>query len=303
MKIVITGGTGLVGGELTKQLKAEGHEVFWISRSAGNRGGIEIYKWDIPNQTMDREALEGKDALIHLAGAGVADKGWTSSRKQVILESRTRSTELLQKTLEEIPAEKRPKVVICASAIGLYGNDKGDAVLTEESPVGTDFLADVTRQWEEASRKLEVLTGRLALIRIGVVFTKEGGALEKIAQPVRMFVGAPLGSGKQYMSWIHIQDLVRIFMFALENTNFSSPANAVVPQPATNAEVTASIASALKRPLILPNVPAFALKLALGEMSSIVLTGSYVLPKALEKLGFEFQFPKLNAAVQNLLEG
>jgi len=302
MKIIITGGTGLVGRELTKQLQAEGHEVSWLSRSEGGTKGVKTYVWNVREQRLDPEALAGKDALIHLAGAGVADKSWTSARKQVILESRTKSTALLEKTLAKMPAEARPKVVVCASAIGIYGNDTGATPLTEESPFGNDFLADVTRQWEEASRKIESLVERLALIRIGVVFAKEGGALEKIAQPVRFFAGAPLGSGEQYMSWVHIQDLVRIFTFALQNENFKGAANAVAPKPATNAEVTASIANALKRPLILPNVPAFALKLGLGEMASIVLTGSYVQPKALESLGFEFQFPELDAAVKDLLK-
>jgi len=302
MKIIITGGTGLVGRELTKQLQAEGHEVSWLSRSEGGTKGVKTYVWNVREQRIDPEALAGKDALIHLAGAGVADKSWTSARKQVILESRTKSTALLEKTLAKMPAEARPKVAVCASAIGIYGNDTGATPLTEESPFGNDFLADVTRQWEEASRKIESLVERLALIRIGVVFAKEGGALEKIAQPVRFFAGAPLGSGEQYMSWVHIQDLVRIFTFALQNENFKGAANAVAPKPATNAEVTASIANALKRPLILPNVPAFALKLGLGEMASIVLTGSYVQPKALESLGFEFQFPELDAAVKDLLK-
>lgn len=303
MKIIITGGTGLVGRALTKQLQAEGHEVSWLSRSEGGTKGVKTYVWNVREQRIDPEALAGKDALIHLAGAGVADKSWTSARKQIILESRTKSTALLEKTLAGMPAEARPKVVVCASAIGIYGNDTGAAPLTEESPFGNDFLADVTRQWEEASRKIESLVERLALIRIGVVFAKEGGALEKIAQPVRFFAGAPLGSGEQYMSWVHIQDLVRIFTFALQNENFKGAANAVAPKPATNAEVTASIANALKRPLILPNVPAFALKLGLGEMASIVLTGSYVQPQALENLGFDFQFPELDAAVKDLLKG
>ena len=230
----------------------------------------------------------------------MADKRWTDSRKKEILKSRTQSTELLASTIEQLGVT--PKSVISASAVGYYGINTGDQLVDESSPAGNDFLADVTRAWEDSTKSFTETGIRTVKIRVGVVLSQESGALPKLLQPIRLGLGAPLGSGKQYLSWIHIDDIARIFVYALENTQLEGAYNGVAPHPVTNAEMTKMIASVIHRPSFLPNVPSFMLKMMLGEMASIVIDGNRVASNKITENGFEFKFPELKQALENLLD-
>ncbi len=294
---MITGGTGLVGTRLTELLRQRGHEVMHLSRRA-QAGSVSAFTWDVQKGTLDERALNDVDAVIHLAGAGVADARWTAARKKEILDSRVDSTRLLQKYLAN---NSRVKTFIAASAIGYYGFTTADEWVTETTSPGRDFLADVTRQWEDAVDQLALPSRRVIKLRIGIVLSANGGALAEIAKPVRWGFGAPLGSGRQYMSWIHLDDVCAMFIHALENATLSGAYNAVAPKPATNRQVTEAIAAALRKPLWLPPVPAFVLRLALGEMALMVLAGSRISPEKIIQTGFRFTHTDLRAAVADLL--
>jgi uncharacterized protein (TIGR01777 family) len=299
-RVLITGGSGLVGRHLTDMLTNKGYDVCWLGRTPDTGSKIKKYTWDISKGYIDPAALAETDYIIHLAGAGVADKAWTTARKQEILESRTHSTALLTQALREIP--NRVKAVIAASAIGLYGLDTGDRLLAENAPTGQDFLARVVQAWE-AETDLITKTGvRVVKIRIGIVFSSEGGALPKLVQPIRLYAGAPLGSGKQWMSWIHIDDLCRLFIWAMENQQASGAYNAVAPNPATNEAVTKAVGKILHRPILPLNVPAFTIKLIFGEMGGIVLGGNKVSSNKVMQEGFVFQYPELEGALRHLLQ-
>ena len=297
--ILITGGTGLVGQRLTQLLQTKGYTISYLSRSKQKLEGIQTYQWDIQENQLDEEALQQADYIIHLTGAGVADKSWTEERKKVILESRTKSTELLFNSLKKL--NLKPKAFIAASAIGYYGLDTGDTLLEEDSPAGSDFLAQVTHQWEDTVSTIVTLGIRTVKFRIGVVLSKKGGALPKITQPIYFGAGAALGNGKQYMSWIHIDDLCHMIIYALEQESLSGVYNAVASRPVRNAEFIRLSAKALNRPLILPNVPAFALKMMLGEMAGIVLGGNKVSNAKILESGFTFNFEDPQKALEDLL--
>ena len=297
-KILITGGTGLVGTRLSEKLVQMGHEVTHLSRRANPHAKFPAFKWDIGKGEIDPKALE-VDHIIHLAGAGVGDQKWTEKRKKVIYDSRIDSTKLLHDKVKEagIPL----KSFLSASAIGYYGMDTGDQLLAEDSPGANDFLAQVTADWEKAAEGFKELNIPLIYLRIGVVFSSKGGALVKMAQPVRFGAGAALGTGKQYISWIHIDDICDMIIWLLENKK-EGIYNGVAPNPQTNAEVTKAIAQTLKRPLFLPPVPAFVLKMMLGEMSSIALGGNKVSAQKLVDEGFEFQFNDIRSALSDIYE-
>lgn len=291
--ILITGGSGLVGKQITTLLEKKGHQVAWLSRSA--QSGRKSFIWDIEKQEIDPKAIEWADAIIHLAGAGVAEKRWTPDRKKLILESRTLSTQLLFTALEK--AENRPNTFISASAVGYYGFNTGTALVDESSPVGIDFLAEVVKAWENEVKKMESLDIRTVLLRIGIVLDAEGGALGEMLKPP---VAAPLGSGDQWMSWIHIEDLARMFVFALEKTTLQGIYNAVGPNPATNQQLTQEAAYAKGKTYIGIGVPGFALKLILGEMAAMVLGGNRVSCQKIQKAGFQFEFYELSAALKDI---
>jgi len=297
--ILITGGTGLVGQALTQLLLKEGYQVSYLSRSEQDIPNIKTYLWDVKKQTIDAQAIQKADAIIHLAGAGVAEERWTNSRKQEILESRTDSTTLLVKALKD--TSHAVKTFISASAIGYYGLDTGSTLINEDSQAGNDFLAEVTKSWERSVEDISDLGIRTTKLRIGVVLSEKGGALPKIMQPVKFGAGAALGSGKQYMSWIHIKDLARMFLFVLQQDKMEGIYNAVGPNPLNNAEITQAIAKTLGRPLFLPNVPEFALKLIMGEMAGIVTGGNRVSSQKIEKAGFDFQFAEISPALKDLI--
>ncbi|WMN07837.1 TIGR01777 family oxidoreductase [Marivirga arenosa] len=296
--ILITGGSGLVGTELSALLKSKGYEVAHLTRSIKKNYPYQQFEWNIGKQQIDEKAFEFADVIIHLAGAGVADKRWTEERKKVIIESRTKSVQLLFDKIQANP-EYAPKHLISASAIGYYGMNTGDKWVDEDSEVGNDFLADVTKKWEASVDQFEALNIPVAKIRIGIVLTDKGGALPQLAQPIKLFAGAPLGSGKQWMSWIHIDDLTRLFLHSLKN-KLTGVYNGVGENPNTNKEVTRAVAKVLNKPLILPNVPAFAMKLLLGEMAQMVLGGNKVSAKKTLQSGFEFKFEKLDEALEDI---
>jgi len=297
--ILITGGTGLVGQVLTQEFLEKKYQISYLSRSKKSIPNVNVFKWSYKENFLEENTLKNVDAIIHLAGAGVADKSWTTERKKEILESRTLTTKLLFDKLKAM--QNPPKIFIAASAIGIYG-DTGDKLIDENSPVKDDFLAEVTKKWEAEIDKIKSLGIRVVKIRIGVVLSANGGALEKLAQPIKLGAGAPLASGKQYMSWIHVKDLARIFIFALENENIKGAYNGVAPNPVTNKEMTELTAKVLRKPLWLPNVPEFALKMMLGEMASIVITGSKISSEKIEKAGFEFHYKKAEDALYDLLK-
>ena len=237
---------------LSVLLKEKGYEVALLSRTPKTKP--LTFTWDIPAKKIDTEALLWADAVIHLAGAGVAEKSWSSDHKRDILESRTHSSKLLANTIAGLPIENRPKIFIAASAVGYYGLDTGNELMRESAPAGKEFLADVTKQWETENNAVASLGIRTCLLRVGVVLAKEAGALPKMTAPIRWGAGAALGSGKQYISWIHITDLARMFCFALENTTLEGVYNAVAPLPATNTELTKAIAQTLHKPLLLVQI-------------------------------------------------
>jgi uncharacterized protein len=297
--ILITGASGLIGSRLTEKLTVRGYSVSHVGRSAKN-GSIPSYLWDIDQQYLDPAALDNVHTIVHLAGAGIADKKWTKARKQEILESRTNSTRLLFKTLSENKNEVRS--VVSASAIGYYGFEDTDETFTETSPAGKDFLANVVYLWEHEIDKLSTLNLRVTKIRIGIVLSKEGGVVREIAKPVKFFAGAPLGSGNQVVSWVHIEDLCEIFVKAIEDERLSGAYNATATTPVTNRELTKAIAVALHRPMFLPPIPTPVLKLMLGEMVDLVVNGSRVSSKKIQQAGFQFKFSDVQAAVSDLLK-
>ncbi|MBX2944303.1 MAG: TIGR01777 family oxidoreductase [Cyclobacteriaceae bacterium] len=295
-RILITGASGLVGTELTANLIRAGYQVVHLGRSK-RHGSVPSFTWDVDKGIIEEGALQGIDTIIHLAGAGIADKPWTARRKQEILESRTRSSALLYQTLKS--THHQVKSFISASAIGYYGFGGSDEVFTESSEAGTDFLADVVKAWEHEVDKIQELNIRTVKIRIGIVLADKGGALKEIAKPVRYGIGAPLGSGKQPMSWIHIDDLCMMFRYAIENENLIGAYNGVSSHWSTNREVTKAIAKALHRTLLLPPVPSFVMKLMLGEMANLVLLGSKVSAEKILQTGFKFQYEDLTAAIES----
>jgi uncharacterized protein len=299
--ILITGASGLVGTQLTDLLLKKGYRVAHLGRSAKS-GKVPSYVWNVKKRTIDAAALNGIDTIIHLAGAGVADKRWTPERKREILESRTESSLLLYETLKK---EKHSvKSVISASAIGIYGFGLDDnVIMTEESKPGTDYLSDVVVQWEHAVDQIASLGIRVAKIRIGIVLSEKGGALQEMSQPIKLWVGSPLGTGRQLLSWIHINDLCEMFVKAVENNSMSGPYNAVSIHPATNREMTKVIAGVLRKPLWAPAVPAVVLRLVVGEMAQIVLNGSHISSEKIQRAGFQFQFTDLETALRDLFKG
>ncbi|MEQ8358990.1 MAG: TIGR01777 family oxidoreductase [Cytophagales bacterium] len=296
--ILISGGTGMLGGALTNALQDEGYEVAYLSRSKGLHDGIRKYRWDIDKSYLDPEALHWADAIIHLAGAGVADKRWSPKRKKAILESRTKSTRLLYNELKK--DNYNIKHVISASAIGYYGFGGPDKVFKEDDPAGSDFLATVTEKWEEESKNISDLKLKHTRLRIGVVLTQKGGAFKKLKQPIFYGIGSPLGSGKQMVSWIHLDDLVNIFMHVM-NKDLYGVYNAVAPEPVSNEKFTKVTARMMRRGVYLPNVPEFVLRLMFGEMADIILKGSVVSSEKIMRTGFKFKHPNISDAVYDIL--
>lgn len=298
MKITLTGGSGFIGRRLMKTLAASGHTVHVLSRHAGTNlpPGVKLSVWDALKGEPPTDALDGADAIIHLAGEPVAQK-WNKAAKLRIRDSRVGGTARLIQALSTI--SQRPAVLVSASAIGIYG-DRGDEILTEASKPGQGFLAELCREWEKEADMAESLGMRVAKIRIGIVLDKNGGALAKMLPAFRNFAGGRLASGKQWMSWIHLHDLGGLFKYAVENP-VKGVLNGTAPNPVTNAVFTKELATTLRRPAMFP-VPSMALKAIFGEMSEMLTGGQRVLPKAAQAAGFQFQFPELGPALANLLK-
>jgi uncharacterized protein len=298
VKITISGASGLIGRRLLKSLSAEGHSLHVLSRHAGTNlpGGVKLSAWDPARAEPPAESLRDADAVIHLAGEPVAQR-WNDDVKRKIRESRVAGTRNLVQALAKLPT--RPQALICASAVGYYGS-RGDETLTESSPPGSDYLAEVCREWEKAAADAESLGIRVVRVRTGLVLDARGGALPRMLPPFKLGVGGKIGSGRQWTSWIHIEDLAGIFQFALTNP-VQGPVNGVAPNPVINADFTRALAAAVKRPAIFP-VPGLALRVLFGEMADVLLASQRVLPKAAEGAGYRFRFPEVGAALSDLLK-
>ena len=296
--VLITGGSGLVGTHLSQLLTAKDYTVTHLSRNPTQKS-YQTFYWDIKKGEIDDEAITSADAIIHLAGAGVSDKRWTESYKKEIYDSRIDSTRLLKEKVEKL--NPKLKHFISASAIGYYGWDSGELVVDENSEKGPGFLADVVEGWEKEADTFKDIGVKVSKVRIGIVLSEKGGALVEMMKPIKLGVGAPLGSGRQYMSWIHLEDLCDIFTHLLEKGK-EGIFNGVSPSPVTNKEFTHAIASQLNKPLWLPNVPKFALRLIVGQMADILVGGNRVSSKNIKDTGFNFQFEVLENALRDLLQ-
>jgi len=286
MKVLLTGGTGFIGSHLRPALAARGHEVRIVSRGQGDYGWTE---------ESIRRGVRETDAIVHLAGEGIADRRWTEERKRILVDSRVRTTRLVAAAA----AERKPRCLVSASAIGYYGPSEAEG-LTEDAPPGDDFLAKLCVQWEASVAAARDAGVRVATPRFGVVLHPGGGALAKMLPAFRMFVGGPIGSGEQWMSWIHMADLVALLVFLLERDDARGPFNAVAPRPVRMKEFAHSLGRALGRPSLVP-VPSLVPRLLLGEAASVVLTGQHVVPRRATDAGFRFAFPEIDAALRDLV--
>ena len=298
MIILIAGGTGLIGDTLVPMLQKQGHQVRILTRSPKSPNQ---YKWDPANGEIDETALENINALVNLAGAGIAHKRWTDSGKKLIIDSRTQSIQTLQKALERTGV--RPSVFVGASAIGIYG-DSGEIWQTETTPVTENadrpFMVGCCDLWESASDQFSALGIRTVKIRIGVVLSQEGGALKEVAQPVQFGLGTYFGNGKAWYSWVHIEDIARLFQWAINTTEANGVYNGTAPHPVRNKTLVKSIATAMHRPALPIPVPEFALRLVLGEMSAVVLNSNRVSSEKVVKAGFKFNYPEIEEALADI---
>ncbi len=307
MRILISGSTGLVGSAVVDRLSHQGHEFIRLFRpgtevrTAQTTPSHELphVLWN-PQSGLLNSRAEGADALIHLAGASIAGHRWTEPWKRELRDSRVAATHHLIASLRRL--RRPPQIFVAASAIGFYGN-RGGEELTESSPAGTDFLAQLAADWETESAGAAELGARVVILRFGVILAKHGGALPRMALPFRLGLGGKIGSGRQWISWVTVEDIVGIIRFALETNLLSGPANAVSPNPAQNAEFSATMGRVLRRPAIFPT-PSFLLRLALGEMAdSLLLASQKVYPTKLQKLGYRFLYPDLEPALAAVLKG
>jgi len=290
MRVVLAGGTGFLGSALADELQRDGHSVVVLTRRPTQSHHAP---WDPSGSTTGwTHVFEDADAVVNVTGAPI-DKRWTAAHKRDMWNSRVRATQTLVAAMKSV--RRSPPLLVSGSAVGIYG-PHGDEPLTEESPLGSDFLADLGSQWEKAALAAGP-EARVVLVRTGIVLDRHAGALPKMAMPFRFFAGGPLGSGRQYMSWIHRADWTAMVRWALGNDTVTGPLNATAPNPVTNREFARTLGRALGRPALLP-APAFALRLILGEMAEAVLTGQRVLPEKALARGFEFQFPTLEGALR-----
>lgn len=298
--ILITGGTGLIGKALSKALRAKGHYVRVLSRTPRASSPIPEFYWNVEKQEIDEKAFAGIDHIVHLAGIGVAEKRWTKQRKKEIIDSRVDSMKLITKVVKA--GHIRLSSFVGASAIGIYGMLTSDKIFSEEDRGPEDFLWKTCELWERSYDEISGLSERTAILRIGVVLSEQGGALERLLPLFKAGIGSPIGSGKQYMPWIHLDDLVAVIMESLFNPAFKGVYNAVATEQVTNAYFSESIARALSKPFFMPAVPAFAMKLLYGEMANVLLLGSRASNQRLLETGFRFKFPELKGALEAVVK-
>ncbi len=297
--VLITGGSGLIGRYLTAALLNEGYKVSHLSRKANHFGKVRVFRWDPEKGILDPKVFEGVDYVIHLAGANLGEKRWTHNRKLEIAGSRIDSTKLLHKVISE--NHSKLKAFISASAVGYYGSVTTDRILNEEDLPGTDFIGSVCRQWEEAADLFENSGIRTVKIRSAVVIEKNDSALSKMMMPAKYGFLVKTGNGKQYMPWIHINDLCKIYLRAIEDPQMTGAYNAVSPQHVTHYEFVRTLSEVISKPVLPVAVPSFILRIALGEMSDIVLKGSRVSSEKIIKSGYKFLYPDLVGALKEVL--
>jgi len=298
-RILISGGNGLIGRHLCQKLTGRGYQVAILSRSGKPGGNLLSYYWDPDNNEMDPEAVDAADYIIHLAGANIGEKRWTPKRKQEILDSRVKPGQLIFNSVKANSGKL--KAFISASATGYYGAIGSQQIFRETDPPALDYLGETCRQWEQSALQFESAGIRTVMIRTGVVLSPKGGALSKMATLVRYGLGSPLGSGRQFLPWIHLDDLCEIYIKALEDRQMNGAYNAVSPAITTNKEFYKTLARVLKKPLWLPPVPSFVLKIVLGEMSAMLLEGSRVSSVKIRAAGFNFRFPELQGALNDVM--
>jgi len=297
MRLVVTGASGFIGTALCARLLAKGHRLTLLTRSAPHEPRTESKKWLhwTPGTPGDWEStLEEADGVINLAGEPIAAKRWTPNQKRKIRISRVDVTDSLVEAIAK--AKQKPPFMLNASAVGYYG-PRGDETITEDTPAGNDFLSSVCRDWEAEANKAEALGLRVIRVRTGIVLGRDGGALAKMAVPFKFFAGGPLGSGKQWMPWIHLDDEVGLILHLIDHSSATGPVNATAPNPVTNNEFCRVLGKVMSRPSWL-GAPAFALRLMLGEMAELLLTGQRAVPTAAQRLGYEFRYPNLYDALR-----
>lgn len=294
MNVLVSGASGLVGSELTAALLADGHAVSRLVRP-GNPTAPGNMRWDPESGTADVRAMEGCDAVVNLNGASIGERRWTGSRKAILRQSRLNSTRILVDSLSRL--KQKPRVLVSASAVGYYGN-RGDEILTESSEPGSDFLAKLARDWESEALRAEREGIRTVILRLGVILSAKGGALQQMMRPFKLGIGGQIGSGRQWISWIALDEVIGIIRAAISNELWSGAFNVVTPNPAQNAEFTRVLAMVLRRPAIFA-VPAFALRIAFGEMAdALLLTSQRARPVKLLTAGYDFRFPELEPALR-----
>ncbi|MFN5704971.1 MAG: TIGR01777 family oxidoreductase [bacterium] len=297
MKVLISGGSGLLGKEIERELISKGHEVLILSRKKSSQ--TKNVFWDIEKQTIEFSKIVDVEAIIHLAGEGIADKRWSNERKQAIIDSRVNSTMLLEKFITNHP--NKVKHFISASAVGYYSN-RGEELLTEESSAAKDFLGETCVLWERAVDKIASDKVRVVKLRIGIVLTLKGGALKQMILPFYAGLGSALGDGKQWMSWIDSEDLARMFVYSLENTNMQGVYNAVAPEPVRNNEFGKVLSKVMHRPYWAPSVPTFIINTIFGEMAQIILGSIRVSADKILSSGFQFKYSKLESSLVDILK-
>ncbi|HVA72169.1 MAG TPA: TIGR01777 family oxidoreductase [Candidatus Limnocylindrales bacterium] len=302
MKILISGSSGLVGSALIDSLRAEGHSIARLVRSGSpSQSGpaAENIRWEPPTGSMDIAGMEAADAVVHLAGASIAEGRWTPARKQILRRSRVDATRHLIAGLAQL--KQKPRVLVAASAVGYYG-DRGDETLTESSASGDDFLAQICRDWESETAQAERIGIRTVMLRFGIILAAKGGALKRILVPFRLGVGGRLGTGRQWMSWITLDEVAAVIQYAIKNDSLRGPVNAVSPNPVTNSEFTSVLAGVLHRPALFP-APRAVLRFALGEMADALLFSSQrVAPQKLQSHLYPFRHPELKEALLSVLK-
>lgn len=300
MRVIITGGTGLIGRALAEQMAGDGHEVIVLSRDPGRAKDfsdrVRLVKWDGRTPQGWSQWVDGAGAIVNLAGAGLADRLWTKSRKQILLDSRIWAGQAVAEAVAA--SERKPGVVIQVSAVGYYGPHQ-EEMIEESDPPGDDFLADLCRRWEASTRPVEDHGVRRVILRTGLVLSRKGGVLPRLLLPIRLFVGGRIGSGRQYYSWIHLDDVLRAIRFLIETASARGAYNMTAPAPVPNSDFIKTVSRAVGRPAWLP-LPEFALRLLVGDMATVLVDGQRVIPAKLTEARFEFKFPALEGAMEDL---